>query len=198
MQRPCCIVDPMCCNSSIGLVVSAHPVISSPRNLVIADLPLCCLNCKSTHFKYWSSDFLASKLDNLVGFWIKRDKQTTEWRLREHTKQNALLDCKSRSGSPVEKPCILHFELGAETLHLCNRWGEDSIFTQLLSNLIHMFSDGLVFGRVMMDDAACEPKNYWLVGSLQLWLFLHLGSCGKLSIPCTVHTPCTVLDISQE
>jgi hypothetical protein len=42
-------VDPMCCNSNIiGTLVRACWVISSPRNLVIADLPLCCLNCKST------------------------------------------------------------------------------------------------------------------------------------------------------
>ncbi len=113
MQCPCCIVDPMCCNSSIGPLVSACPVISSPHNLVIADLPpLCCLNCKSTHFKYWNSDFLVSKFDNLFGFWIERDKtKTMEWRLRECTKRNALLNGKSPNGSPVKKPCILHFEL---------------------------------------------------------------------------------------
>ncbi len=140
----------MCCSSSIGPLVCARPVISSPQNLVTADHPLGCLNCKSTHLNYWISDIVARKVDNLFGFCIERNKQSAEWRLRERTKWNALLDGKSCSGSPIEKLCILHFDLGSEPRHVQNRWGEDSLSIRLLGILIHTFNDGLKFCRVMM------------------------------------------------
>ncbi len=70
--------------------------------------------------------------------------------MRERTKWNALLDGKSHSGSPIEKLCILHLDLGSEPRHVQNRYGEDSLYIQLLGILIHTFNDGLEFCRVIM------------------------------------------------
>ncbi len=142
MQSPSCIADSMWCISSIDPLVRACQVMRSPHNLMIADLPLCCLSCKSSHLEHWISDFVVVKIDNLAWFRIERDKQMTEWKLREHTKWNALLDGKSCSGSLVEKPWILHFELGAETRHLLNRCGEESSlnFLVILSTHVAMVS----------------------------------------------------------
>jgi hypothetical protein len=57
---------------------------------------------------------------------------------------------KSHSGSPIEKLCILHFDLGSEPRHVQNRCGDNSLPTQLLGILIQTFCDGLKFYRVIM------------------------------------------------